>query len=122
MPRRHAGLCCRGWNAGDVLADNAAGLQWGAMQWTQPDWPLLLPAGLLRALGTQLSRPEYWQTAYHLLKVSLSFSAAQAALLANCAASKTMTTPPCVPQHLPSLPSPYTWPTSCRSPRPSSPC
>ncbi|PRW60315.1 Negative elongation factor D [Chlorella sorokiniana] len=25
-------------------------------------------AGLLRALGTQLSRPDYWQTAYHLLK------------------------------------------------------
>lgn len=30
---------------------------------------LTLRAGLLRALGTQLSRPEYWQTAYHLLKV-----------------------------------------------------
>lgn len=29
-----------------------------------------MPAGLLRALGAQLSRPEYWQTAYHLLKVS----------------------------------------------------
>lgn len=29
---------------------------------------VLCCAGLLRALGTQLSRPEYWQTAYHLLK------------------------------------------------------
>ena len=26
------------------------------------------PAGLLRALGAQLSRPEYWATAYHLLR------------------------------------------------------
>lgn len=32
--------------------------------------PLLVsaPAGLLRALGLQLARPEYWQTAYHLVK------------------------------------------------------
>lgn len=27
-----------------------------------------LPAGLLRALGAQLARAEYWQTAYHLQK------------------------------------------------------
>lgn len=26
------------------------------------------PAGLLRAMDAQLTRPEYWQTAYHLLK------------------------------------------------------
>lgn len=30
--------------------------------------PRYLRAGLLRALGAQLTRPEYWQTAYHLLK------------------------------------------------------